>query len=356
MSAAMISLLIPTMNRSDFLIRLLRYYWTLGFQGCICIGDSSKAEHVERTKKAINEFQDKLNIVYREYPDFNDSECIQQLAELASTPYVAFIADDDFLVPAALEKCALFLDSHPDYSTVHGVGITIRLKSRGVYGQVALIAHYPQPVVEAESASQRLLDYMRNYSTAIFSVHRVGPWREMYKDISLLTDKRFTELMPCCFSVIQGKTKELDCFYLVRQTHYRRYLLPTKSEWMASPNFSPSYQVFCDCLAKELIQQDEISMDEARVVVEQAFSYYLTESFVEPWHSHFGIPRLLQTGMLVPGARYVWRVSRWILRSLNLVGRDENPLKRFLSTSSPYHDDFMPVYRALTEVLAEFPE
>ena len=56
----MISLLIPTMNRSDFLIRLLRYYRALGFQGCICIGDSSDAVHVERTKKAIQELQDKL--------------------------------------------------------------------------------------------------------------------------------------------------------------------------------------------------------------------------------------------------------------------------------------------------------
>lgn len=30
-------------NRSDFLIRLLRYYGDLGFEGCICIVDSSNA-------------------------------------------------------------------------------------------------------------------------------------------------------------------------------------------------------------------------------------------------------------------------------------------------------------------------
>ena len=344
------------MNRSDFLIRLLRYYWALGFQGCICIGDSSRAEHLERTKKAIGTFQDRLNIVYQEYPHLNDSECIQQLITLAPTPYVAFTADDDFLVPAALEKCALFLDSHPDYSAVHGLGVTVRLQSSGAYGQVALVAHYRQPVTEGESASQRLLDHLSNYAVTFFSIHRVESWRQMYKDVTLLTDKRFTELLPCCLSIIQGKVKELDCFYLVRQGHSQRYLMPSKSEWMTSSNFLPSYQIFCDCLAKELMQQDEINMDEAQVVVEQAFSSYLTKSFVDPWHSRFGIPRLLQIGRMVPGARYVWRASRWLLRSSNLVGRDEIPLALLLSSSSPYHDDFIPVYRAVTEVPAEFPE
>ncbi len=352
----MITLIIPTMNRSDFLIRLLRYYWALDFQGCICIGDSSDAVHVGRTKRAIKTFQAKLNIVYREYPGINNSECLKRLLELVSTPHVAFIADDDFLVPAALERCALFLDSHPDYSAVHGLGVTVRLQSSGAYGQVASVAHYRQPVIEGESASQRLLDHLSNYSVTLFSVHRVESWREMYKDISLLTDIRFTELLPCCLSVILGKVKELDCFYLVRQGHPQRYLLPGKAEWTASPNFLLSYQVFCDCLAKELARQDSVSLDKVQEAVKQAFSSYLTNSFVEPWQSRYGLPRLLRVAGVIPGARQVWRASRRALRSLNLVGQDEIPLAALLSSSSPYHTDFMPVYQAVTEVPAEFPE
>lgn len=347
----MITLLIPTMNRLDFLIRLLRYYWALGFQGCICIGDSSDTVHIERTKRALKAFQGKLNIIYQEYPHLNDAICLQKMLDFVSTPYVAFIADDDFLVPTALEKCALFLDTHPEYSSAHGVAVALSLQSSGAYGQVARVVHYPQPVIEGESASQRLLDHLSNFSVNLFSVHRVESWREMYKDVSLLTDKRFRELLPCCLSAIQGKVKELDCFYLMRQSHDQRYLLPGKDEWTTNSNWLPSYQVFCGCLAKELARQDGISMHEAQEVVEQAFSSYL-KSFVEPLLSRYGIPRLMQIARHIPGAPQVWRA----LQSLNRGEQDENLLETLLRSSSPYHADFMPIYQALTAVSAELPE
>lgn len=358
MNEARITLLIPTMNRPDFLIRLLRYYWALDFQGCICIGDSSAAPHIERTKKAIGELQGKLNIIYREYPQANTSECLLRLLDSVSTPYVAFVADDDFLVPSALEKCAFFLDNHPDYNAVHGLGIAIWLQSGGLYGQVASLVRYQQPVLEAESASQRLLDHLSNYTVTLFSVHRVESWREMFRDTSLMKDWTFAcELLPCCMSVIQGKVKELDCLYLVRQGHdQRKITIPAGGRWTKSPEFPPSYRVFRTRLAIELARRDGISEDKAQALVEQAFSSFLDKILVEPWTSRYGIPRLLQIGRYVPGAKYVWRASRRMLRSLKLMGRDEIPPANLLSPSSPYHADFMPVYRAMTVVPGESPE
>lgn len=352
MSGARITLLIPTMNRPEFLIRLMRYYRTLGFQGYICIGDSSDTRRLEQTRQALEEFRDKLKIVHREYPHANTSECMVRLLDSVSTPYVVFVADDDFLVPSALGKFALFLDNHPDYNSVHGLGIAIRLQPSGVYGQVASIVPYQQPVIEAESASQRLLDHLSNYGVTLFSVHRIESWREMFQDTSSMADWAFTnELLPCCLSVIQGKVKELDCLYLVRQGHdQRRVTIPAGGRWTESPDYLPSYRVFCARLASELARRDGISRDKAQALVEQAFSTFLAMILAEPRASRYGIPRLLQIGRYVPGAKYVWRTSRWALRSLKLIGRDEIPLAEFLSPSSPYHADFMPVYRAMTVV------
>lgn len=352
----MITLLIPTMNRSDFLIRLLRYYWELGFQGCICIGDSSDTADIERTKRAIEAFQNKLNIDYREYPHLDDADCLQQLLNSVSTPYAALVPDDDFLVPAALEQCGLFLDKHPDYSAAHGIGLAIGLKSAGAHGEVAWVRHYRQTVIEGESASQRLRDHLSNYSVALFSVHRIESWREMYKDVSLLTKRLAGELLPCCLSVIQGKVKELDCLYLMRQSHHQRYSGISIKDWAGSTTWLPSYQVFRDCLAKELARYDDIGIHEAQEVVDQAFSLYLASLHVEPWLRRSAIPRLLQLARYIPGARQVWRASRSVLRSMNVIGRDEIPLTSLLDSSSPYHADFMPIYRAMTDVPAEFPE
>jgi hypothetical protein len=164
----------------------------------------------------------------------------------------------------------------------------------------------------------------------------------MYRDVSLLTDKAFaSELLPCCLSVLQGKVKELDCLYLVRQSHGQRYFLPNKYDWINSPNWLPSYQVFCDCLARELARQDRISIDKAQDVVKQAFRLYLAH-----WSSTSN--RLREAIQAFPGAQRVWHA----LQSLNLRRRDGISLAALLRPSSSYHADFMPVYRAVTAVSA----
>ena len=352
----MITLLVPTMNRSEFVIRLLRYYWRLNFRGAIFIGDSSNAEHIERTKKAIEVFRGKLNINYREYPGINNAKCMQQLLDLVTTPYVTFLGDDDFLVPSALEKCTLFLDSHPDYSAAHGVGVGLGLKSPGPSGEVAWVRLYEQPVIESESASQRLLKHMSNYSVSLFSVHRVETWRKMFQDIFPLTDVRFTELQSCCISVIRGKIKELDCFYLVRQSHPQIYGLPAVQDWVASTEWYPSFRIFRDSLTSQLSDQEKINTDKARETIDLAFWTYVANELKRFLRGTYSAPRLMRLAGMIPGARKGWRASRRALRSLNLMARDEIGLDTLLRSSSRYHADFMPIYRAMTEDNQEFLE
>lgn len=348
----MITLLVPTMNRSDFLIRMLRYYEKVGFEGCICIGDSSNSEHVERTKRIIETLRGKLNIIYREYPDLNDAVCLKRLLDLVSTPYAAFVADDDFLVPSALNQCAKFLGEHLDYTAAHGTGIAITLDSGGLYGQIIRCGHYRQPAIEAKSASQRLDDHLSNYSVALFSVHRIESWRAMYRDVHLLKDKSFgSELLPCCKSVILGKSKELDCLYVVRQSHVQRYLLPSMYNWIISPEWYSSYLVFRDSLTEALTLQDNISIEKAQKVVKHAFWSYLAMYLSQQsgsWRSSRS--RWRQVAGTIPGVRRIWQ----LLHSLRPKQHSDLSLSALLRQSSPYHADFMPVYKALTTLPTEF--
>jgi glycosyltransferase domain-containing protein len=340
------------MNRSNFLIRLLRYYKEIGFEGCICIGDSSSAEHVERTKKVIETLRGKLNIIYQEYPDLNDAICLKRLLDFVSTPYAAFVADDDFLVPDALNQCVKFLGEHPDYAAAHGMGITITLNSKGLYGQIIQCGHYRQPVIEAKSASQRLDDHLGHYSVTLFSVHRIESWRAMYRDVHLLRDRGFGgELFPCCKSVILGKSKELDCLYLVRQMHTQRNLLPDTYDWITSSEWYSSYLVFRDSLAETLALQDNISLEKAEKAVKQAFWSYLAMgvSYQPDFRRDF-YNRYRQVAGIIPGARRIWQ----LLRSLRSKQHFKLSLRELLKSSSPYHADFMPVYKALTTPPTEF--
>ena len=343
----MITLLMPTMNRSDFLIRLLGYYSDLGFQGCICIGDSSNSAHLDRTKAAISAFQGTLNIVYREYPHLSAHLCEQQLLQFVTTPYIALAPDDDFLVPSALKRCEQFLDEHPDYIAAHGVAALISLEWSESHRHVTGAGPYKQPVIEGGSASQRLVDHLGNYSTSPFSVHRVEAWRVMGRDISLVPDRAFGgELLRNCLSVIQGKVKELDCLYLVRQAHDRRYVLPDVYDWVTSPHWLPSYQVFRDRVAEELARQDGISMEAARDVVKHAFWSYLSRALTKKWKERYArsSQSLLPQARSIPAFRRTWREVRSFLPG----ERNRFSLPALLRPTSPYHEEFMPIYRAIT--------
>lgn len=351
----MITLLIPTMNRSDFLIRLLRYYRDIGFQGRICVGDSSEEIHTTRTRREIGALNGKLNIFYREYPGLDNNECAGDLLESVSTPYAVLLSDDDFLVPGSLERCAMFLESHPEYSAAHGLAGTFSLKSSGAYGAFQWVESYWQRPIEGENGMQRLLDHLGNYSVTLFSVHRTDQMRAMYRNVSPVSDQAFAEMLLCSLSVIQGKVRELDCLYLVRQAHDRMYSrsgLSDVYDWITNPDWLLSYQIFRDCLAGELARQDGISVEEAREVVKQAFWSCLAQSLTKKWHGRYTPnSRLREAARRVPGLRRIWRK----VRSFIPGKENEMTLSALLRSSSPYHADFVPIYWAITTPPAELP-
>jgi glycosyltransferase domain-containing protein len=339
----MITILIPTLNRSGFLIRQLNYYRKIGFKGYICIGDSSNSEHLGRLKKALPSLQSSLNIIYREYPGLSDPVVMKLLVDLGVTPYAAYAGDDDFLIPSALEQCQTYLEGHPECSAVHGIARVIKLRSDRPDSKISWVRNYQQTVVEGETASQRLNTYFSDYGATMFSVHHIESWRKMYQYTALLPDRTFAgELLPSCLSVVLGKVKELDCLYLVRPSHNQVYSLPEKQIWLNDPNWHGWYETFCSSVSKELSRVDKISMNEAENVVRNAFQVYLDSLTVKPAQTMRGMSRLKKIAGLVPGVSRAWN-------ALQPAGREEvRLLKELLQPFSPYHGDFMPVFSAIT--------
>ena len=343
-----VSLLLPTRDRSDFVNRLLHYYHQLEFKGAILIGDSSGPLHSKKIKDTIRLFKDNLSIRYYEYPGFSNSECHQQLVDAVSTPYVAFLGDDDFLVPDALKQCATFLNSHLDYVSAHGKAILFKVQSDSVHGQLENIGYYPQPIVESATAAQRLMEHLRQGLVALFSVHRVDAWRLMFQDAPSLSDVPLaTELLPSCLSVVLGKMNQLDCLYLARQVHQQRYRHIDIFDRLMSENWAPSFRTFEACLSNEITRIDGVSIDEARAIIKRAFWDHLARVLMSRWKSHY-----------VASQRAAWQermrripvalgIYQW-LRSW--AGQDKFLLPTLLNSSSPYHADFMPIYQSITTI------
>ena len=91
-------------------------------------------------------------------------------------------------------------------------------------------------------------------------------------------------------------------------------------------------------------------MDEANAVVKQSFWSYLAHGLSYKWASHYQQngssrhPQFKTAARRVPGMRWVWHMSRSFLPG----DANKMALPALLSPTSPYHRDFMPIYRAVT--------
>jgi len=343
----MVTIIIPTKNRSDFLIRLLKYYADTNYQHSISIGDSSAPLHLERSKEFIKSLKGKLKIKHLECPELGISECLKLLVDKLDTTYAAIALDDDFIIEKTLNKCVSFLDGHPGYSAACGQALLFSLKKSGAYGEFLDIGPYPQRAIEAQTSSQRLSDHLKNYSVTLFSVHRTETWRKMFQRVIKSSERAFMEeLIPCCLSVVYGKVKCFNDLYLVRQHHRQRSFHLDPYDWITSSGWWSSYNIFQDSLTEALIEKDGIDNVEAAGLIKKAFWAHLASKLQRKYQVRYREPSIdssmKEKLKRVPGLlRMVKQIRAILPKSLSV--------KKLLNRQSAYHADFMPIYRAVTE-------
>jgi len=357
-----ISILIPTLNRSDFLLRALYYYSRVGFDGYICIGDSSNAQHSERIKRAIQALKGELEIIYRYLPNppyTNDALCMKELVESTPTPYAVYSGDDDFLIPNGLKQCIAFLDDHTEYSAVHGVRIAVVLESSGAFGKITRAYHRPQPVLEYEKVYQRWAGWMRHGTSTQYSVHRTDTWRRMYRDaVALLLRDLGSEVYPCSLSAILGKVKGLDCLTAVWQDNPGRFFEADYYSLMIHPEWSRTIQAIrCD-IAEAIAQKDDLAMKDAYEMVDKELFPYILVRLQSHYnhvqynagHTKTNIKSVLNRVLsYIPGFMSLVQSHRGKVSGTIPLNSplEKISLPSLLKPSSCYYTDFMPIYQLI---------
>lgn len=266
------------MNRSDFVIRTLRYYVETGFSGTILLGDSSGPEHAAPTVAYLDRIRDRLNVTYLACPGLPDRETQHRLATMVETRYAALMGDDDFLVTQGLDACVAFLDANPGFTGANGRAWAFRVEPANpgdgeVYGEIDVFDAYPQPEFLQVAAAERYAAHMTNYRATLFTVHRTEVWRELFADVLMFDDRAFgSELVPTTLSPVLGRVKHLDRMYLLRQDHGRRYQLPQVDDWRAQPRWQANFERFRDLMVERIRAQDGGSVEDLKSFVEEAFT------------------------------------------------------------------------------------
>ena len=112
-----VGILIITLNRSEFLIRQLKYYNKVKSIHPIYIGDSSNNYHKNKLLNEIKSLKDNLNIKYFFLPNYTDREAHFFLAKNCKEKYCTYAGDDDFLIPSSLTESANFLSNNDEFRT-----------------------------------------------------------------------------------------------------------------------------------------------------------------------------------------------------------------------------------------------
>ncbi len=355
----MITLLIPTLNRSDFLQRLLDYYAATGYRHDILIGDASDEARASKMREVVKQFDSKLRIRYRHLPGQSIAHTVFTLNKEVETPYATLVPDDDFITTQGIEQAISFLEVNKEYTAANGQAIIFFLKQSGCSGEFKEIGHYKMQGLEWDTGADRLKNILSDYFVALFSVHRTEAWKSMWRPVEAMRDTAFAaELLPCCLSACYGKIKHLTTLYLIRQGHDRRNILKDIYDWVTSREWHPDQEQFTDSLVAALQRVDGLSAEDARQVVKIYFWFHLSKEMNHQLQNLHGLGlvkpktkarRALQS---FPGARQLLLPAWRAVRS-TVVSQAPTSLASLLNKNSVYYTHFAPVYEAVTKNVSE---
>lgn len=268
-----VGIIVPTRNRADFVIRLLNYYASLQSPHPIYLGDSSDHPETVRIKKRISELQGKLDIIYHYSPPGDVAKCEFELLKLVKENYTCLLCDDDFHVPSTLTLCAEFLEKNPEYASTIGLSVTFKIKNNGVYGKLAEVHDYLRRSIEAETASDRLLEFFGpDLVPLVNCVSRTKQLLHFYEETYPMKDMILGhDVLPSALVAIAGKYKVVDKLGFVRQLHDSHNPLPDMYDWVTGKDWQKNYAYARQKLIHALMEKDQLNEQEAEINFKKAF-------------------------------------------------------------------------------------
>ena len=270
----MVAIIVPTMNRSNFIRRLLYYYSNCLIDNTVYIADSSDDEfHIKVIKEAITDVSHNLNVVYEHYPKTNIEEAKRLILGQVTEKYASYCGDDDFLVPSTLKKCAIFLDNNQDYSNCHGIGVCFKMKDDSLCGNIQVTSEYRLLGNESDDPHIRIYDYLSNY-WPIWSVRRVDEFKKTLGLLRNIPTESFREITMGCVPIIQGKSKLLNELYVIRQIHSNRFQSPSPIMAFLLESWHTSYKEMYRIITNEIEMITTTNKSKLDTFVQQGFVNY----------------------------------------------------------------------------------
>ncbi len=277
-SSCMASILIPTKNRSEYIIRQLKYYQSVRSTHNILIGDASDEDHYSKTADFIKSIKN-INVFHYALPNTSTIDTIIYLCNKSNDKYVCFTGDDDFQITSNFEKLERFLEQNPDYVSAQGRSLIFSIPEKNTSkNHIYSLDEYPTLSCEKNSSTERIESLFNKYSISFFGLSRREIFQAGFASGKGMINKTLTdEILPCSYLSACGKTKLFPFLSFVREglPETVKYTLPSAIDWILLDNFSSTVNRYLDIIAQLISKTDKIEFDLARKTAKKAFAKYL---------------------------------------------------------------------------------
>lgn len=297
---SLISLIMPTKDRYEFVKRFLDYYSNKKFKGEIIICDSSKKDILNKTSEYIKT----LNIDIKHYHKNLPPNKFEAFAlNKTKKKYSALIADDDILFVKGINECINYLEKNQDFIACNGQVYNFSLgPMMKANGTLLGFENYVFHSSDSETNKKRIINYLQKRDSLLSSVIRRKALSSAMDLVVPMSDYHsvyvYGESIPSIFILNLGKVKTLQVDYCARQAHmgslYSKYNI---------------FNMFCDYemnIANRIFLEElEKSFDKikSKIIVEQFLKSILEElitmnnyqkSFIYKLYSKFKILQKLK--------------------------------------------------------------
>lgn len=234
-----LTLVVPTYNRHDHLVRLLNYYVRQKVGFSVLVLDSSEQSIAERNVAFVQRCGDRFR-----YERFSSSvpvaEKLMQGIARVQTGYCALCADDDLVFVDGLRQAQEYLHAHAECVCVDGIYLNFLRLGSDLHVRI----EYASEGIEPSHPCARVFRLFQRYESLFYGVFRTRDLSHMFSGISRIPTLHYQELFQATTALLIGKSHRLDKMYAGRQ--HCDPAEPTRDKWQTYYWFAENRVEFLD--------------------------------------------------------------------------------------------------------------
>ncbi len=272
----MFSLVIPSINRPNFLKQYVDFLEYQNFDGEVIIGDSSNDENYKIFEEYYKSKKLPFRITHLQKKNKDHFEVVRELVPLIKFEYSMYICDDDYILYKNVKKCINFLKENNDYSVVGGISLGIVLNSKNT-NQIDFIDELNFYELLEDKASLRLKKLAEEYSVIAYSISRTSDLKKRWLINTKMTSRDIAvEVHPCFHMAVEGKVKKINDIFVFRLLHSKRILDPALPlDRFLNPKYFISIKESINILSKIISIKENIDDIAAESLVKISYNDYI---------------------------------------------------------------------------------